>query len=209
MLSASGPGASATIVVDHQSSHGPAVTHIRGILLVKSLENLRKAELYERYVQALDPAQREQVLGAMATSWVPVEAAEMHYAACDRLALDEPMIDRLGALMAESMNATVMSSLLKATRQAGVESMWSALKQCDRLWDRMYMGGKTVVLKLGPKDLVVEHYGIPLAKSRHFRAGLRAYWLALGQMMTKVTYVKIVRPRLPDPNGIALAGSWV
>ncbi|HEX6242418.1 MAG TPA: hypothetical protein VFZ61_16010 [Polyangiales bacterium] len=208
MLSAR-PSGPYTVVVDHQSSHGPEVTHIRGILLVKSLENLRKAELFERYAAELSDTLRNQIEGTMATSWVPVELAEEHYAACDRLALNEPTIERLGALMAESMDSSVMSTLLKTTRQAGVESMWSALKQTDRLWDRLYQGGKTTLLQLGPKDLILEHHGISLAKSRHFRAGLRAYWVALGQMMTKVVYVKLIRPRVPHPHSIALAGSWV
>ena len=203
------PSGPSTVVVDHQSSHGPEVTHIRGIVLVKSLENLRKAELFERYAAELDSSVRAQIEGAMASSWIPVGLAEEHYAACDRLALNEATIERLGALMAESMDNTVMSTLLKTTRQAGVESMWSALKQCDRLWDRLYQGGRTTLLQLGPKDLILEHHGIPLAKSRHFRAGLRAYWVALGQMMTKVVYVKLVRPRMAHPHSIALSGSWV
>jgi hypothetical protein len=198
-----------TLLLDHVSSHGRTVSHIRGVVLLKSLENLRRAGLFEHYTAALEPAYREQIESALASSWLPLAVAEAHSAACDRMRLGDAEIDRLGALMAESMGDALFSILLKVTRQAGVESMWAALKQNDRIWDRMYQGGQVTIIQTGPKDLIMENRGIALAQSRYWRSGLRAYWLALGKLMTKVVYVKQIPPRAPDPHSVAFAGSWV
>lgn len=197
------------LLLDHVSRHGPTVTHIRGVVLLKSVENLRKAGLFERYAAALDPAYREQIEAALASSWLPLAVAEAHYAACDGMRLGDAEIDRLGALMAEGMSNALFSMLIKVTRQAGVESMWSALKQNDRIWDRMYQGGQVTIIQTGPKDLITENRGISLAQSRYWRCGLRAYWMALGKLMTNVVYVKSIPPREPHPHSVAFAGSWV
>jgi hypothetical protein len=197
------------LLLDHVSSHGPTVSHIRGIVLLKSVENLRHSGLFERYAAELDPAYRAQIELALAASWLPLELAEAHYAACDRMRLSDAEIERLGSLMAERMSSALFSILLKMTRQAGMESMWSALKQNDRIWDRMYRGGQVTIIQTGPKDLIMENRGIPLAQSRHWRFGLRAYWLALGKLMTNVVYVKQIPPREPHAHSVAFAGSWV
>ncbi len=196
------------MLIDHVSSHGPTVSCIRGILLVKSVENLRQAGLFERYARELESGYREQLEFAIAASWLPIAVGEAHYAACDRMQLGDAEIEHLGRLMAVSMGSTLMSTLLKVTRQAGVENMWSALKQNDRIWDRMYQGGAVTLIQTGPKDLMLEHRGIPLAQSSYWRAALRAYWLALGKLMTNAVYVKQIRPRHAHPHSVAFAGSW-
>jgi hypothetical protein len=202
-------GAELKVLVDHTSSHGAAVTHMRGMLLVKSVENLRKAGLFERYAVNLTPKLREQIEFTLAASWVSVDICEAHYAACDRLALSESEIERLGEMMGEDIGGTMMSVIIKTTRGAGVESTWAALKQCGRFWDRAYQGGGVTLLQAGPKDSVMEFHGLPLAKSRHWRMGSRAFWLGLSRLTARTAYVKLVRPREPDPNRVAIAGSWV
>jgi hypothetical protein len=201
--------ATAEIVVDHVSPHGPNVTHIRGIVLTKSIENLTRAGLLDRYLRELDPQLHEPMRFVIAASWVPIDLGRAHYDACDRMRLGDRTTEELGELMAASMGGTLFASLLRATRNAGMESLWTVLKQNDRLWDRMYQGGGVTVIKLGPKDLVLENHGISLAESRHFRAAYRAYWVALGRLFAKAAYVKIVAPREPHPHRIAMAGSWV
>jgi hypothetical protein len=199
----------AEVVVDHVSAHGPNVTHMRGIVLVKSIENLRLAGLEERYLRELEPDLHEPMRFLIAASWVPIDLAMAHYAACDRMRLDDRATEELGSLMANSMGGTLFNSLLRTTRNAGIESLWSVLKQNDRLWDRMYQGGGVTVIKTGPKDLVLENHGISLATSRHFRAAYRAYWIGLGRLLARVAYVKLIAPREPHPHRIAFAGSWV
>lgn len=197
------------MIVDHTSPQGPKVTHMRGILLVKSVENLRSAGLFERYLRILDPALREQVEFALATSWIPIELCQEHYATCDRLGLSDAEIEKLGAQMAQAIGSTMLSTIIKSTRQAGVESVWPALKQCGRFWDRSYMGGGVTLMQAGPKDSVMEFHGLSLAKSRHWRMGARAFWLGIAQVTSRSAYVKLVPPRSADPLRVAFAGSWV
>jgi hypothetical protein len=196
-------------LVDHTSGQGPKVTHMRGLLLMKSLENLRAAGLFERYADTLAPSLRSQVEFTLAASWAPIALCEEHYAACDRLGLGESEIEQLGTQMAESIATTMMASLLKSTRQAGLENQWTALKQCARFWDRAYLGGGVTLIQAGPKDSIMEFHGTPLAKSRHWRMGARAFWLGIGQSITRTVYIRLVSPREPDPHRIAFAASWV
>jgi hypothetical protein len=201
--------AESTVLVDYMSSQGPKVTHMRGILLVKSVENLRVAGLFQRYVAALPASLREQVEFSLATSWVPIELCEEHYAACDRLRLSDSESERLGALMAEVIGNTMLGAILKSTRQAGVESIWTALKQCGRFWDRLYVGGGVTLIQAGPKDSIIEFHGISLAKSRHWRMASRAFWLGLAQATARAAYIRLVPPREADAHRVAFAGSWV
>jgi hypothetical protein len=198
-----------SVLVDHMSSQGPRVTHMRGLLLVKSVENLRAAGLYARYAAILDPIVREQVEFSLAASWVPIDVCEQHYAACDRLGLNDSEIERLGALMAEGIGNTMMSALLKSTRAAGVESNWTALKQCGRFWDRTHIGGGVTLMQVGPKDSIMEYHGISLAKSRHWRMGARTFWLGIARLAARSAYVRLIPPREADPNRVAFSGSWV
>jgi hypothetical protein len=93
----------------------------------------------------------------IAASWVPIDLARAHYVACDRMKLGDRATEELGSLMAASVSGTLLASLLRTVRSAGLDSLWTVLKQNDRLWDRMYQGGGVTVIKLGPKDLILEN----------------------------------------------------
>lgn len=197
------------IVVDHISSEGPTVTHMRGLMVVSSLSNLRAAGLFPRYQDSLPAAHRDGILYAIASSWVPVELALAHYHTIDRLNLGPAEVRNLGALMAQKVAESILSVALRTLRDAGVSTIWRLLAQQDRVWDRMYQGGGVTVLKTGPKDVVLENHGLPLLESRYFRAAHVAYLHAVSSLFTKVVFTKQVRAREPHPHRIAIAGSWV
>ena len=197
------------IVVDHVSSEGPTVTHMRGLMLVSSLANLRAAGFFPRYLDNLPPMHREGILYAIASSWVPIELVLAHYQTIDRLNLDQAQVRQLGELMARKVSESILSFALRTLRDAGVETIWKLLGQQDRIWDRMYQGGGVTVLKTGPKDVVLENHGLPLLESRYFRAAHVEYLRAVSSMFTKVVFTKQVRARVPHPHRIAIAGSWV
>jgi hypothetical protein len=115
------------IVVDHVSPHGPNVTHIRGIILTKSMENLVGAGLHERYLRELEPELHEPMRFVIAASWVPIELARAHYAACDRMKLGDRATEELGSLMAASMSSTLFASLLRAVWSTGLASLGTVL----------------------------------------------------------------------------------
>jgi hypothetical protein len=197
------------VLVDHTSPHGKTATHMRGTMLVNSIDNLRAVGVYEQYCALLPAAQRDHILFAIATSWVPMELALLHYETCEQLDLDELTRRRVAELMAERVARTFFSALLKTVRIAGVSSFILALKQNDRLYDRMYQGGRVRVLQTGPKDFVLENHGLPLVQNRYWRVAYQHYLTAVVQMFTKTAYLKQVRPEQPDPHAIAFAGCWV
>jgi hypothetical protein len=197
------------VVLDYTSALGPNVTHMRGTLLVNSLDNLRAIGMYDRYLEVLPASHREVIPYTIAASWIPIDIAMLHYETCDAMGLSEDQLEKMGALMASRVAETFLAAIMRTTRNAGVESFWTALKQNHRLLERMYQGGAMAVLKTGPKDLILENMGLPIVASRYWRRVYVYYMKAIGDMFTKVTYVKLVRPRVAHPHSIAIACSWV
>lgn len=89
------PAWSEEVLCDHRSQGSPAVTHVRGTVLISSLQMLKQMGLYERYLENLAKTWRDEVLFAIALSWVPVVVADAHYAACDALRLGAHELTRL------------------------------------------------------------------------------------------------------------------
>jgi hypothetical protein len=197
------------VVLDYTSPLGPVVTHMRGTLLVNSLDNLRALGLFERYAETLPEAHRGVIPYTLAASWIPIDMALAHYDTCDALGLSEEQLAKMGEMMASRVADTFLGTVLRTTRNAGVETLWSALGHNHRLLERMYKGGGMAVLKTGPKDLVLENTGLPIVTSRYWRRVYVYYMQAIGNMFTKITYVKLVRPRVSHPHSIAVAASWV
>jgi hypothetical protein len=197
------------VVLDYTSPLGPNVTHMRGTLLANSLDSLRAISLYDRYLEMLPPSHREVIPYTIAASWIPIDIALIHYETCDAMGLSEAELEKMGEMMAARVAETFLSTVLRTTRNAGVDSFWTVLKQNNRLLERMYQGGGMAVLKTGPKDLILENTGLPVVTSRYWRRAYVYYMKAIGDMFTKVTYVKLVRPRVAHPHSVAIACSWV
>jgi hypothetical protein len=196
-------------IVEHVSAQGPNVTHVRGMLIVSGRENLRELGLLEHYERLLPQSHREAVLYALASSWVPIEVALVHYRTCDQLELNAAQITRLGELSAARMIDTFFGRALKLAHELGAESYWKLLEQNDRVYDRMYQGGGVSVLQIGPKDMWLENTGQPLAGCRFWRALYLAYMESIGRAFAKAAYVRLARPRTQSPHAIAVTGSWV
>ena len=130
-------------------------THVRGSVILSSLRGLRSLDLFARYNAALAPSRRDTVLGLTAPTWYPADLAVDHYAACDKLGLDEATIGRLGAASGAFLNASVVTVLLRLTREVG-GTPWAALVHIERLRERLWQGGAFTVIKLGPKEARVE-----------------------------------------------------
>ena len=64
------------------------VTQVRSTLIATSIQSLRTRGLLGRYTKLLQGPHKETVLTAVAGSWLPVEVAHAHYAACEALHLD-------------------------------------------------------------------------------------------------------------------------
>src|SRR5688572_23974680 len=158
------------LVVDYLSPQGAAVTDIRGIVIQGRLKQLRDNGHFDDYAARLPGAQRDQILHALASSWVPVAATTAHFATLDQMPLSDAQITRMAEPMAAGIFQNLFASLVRVARSNGAEvGVWVGLKQSDRVFARMYNGGSLKVTQVGPKDAIVEVDGLPFATSRAFR----------------------------------------
>jgi hypothetical protein len=197
------------VVLDHTSAAGPHVTHVRGTLLVNSLRMLEESGYLAAYLERMSAVERDAVRFTMAASWVPVELAIAHYEACDKLELSDAQMEHAGTVMGARIAETFLAGTLRATRPAGVDAVWLGIEQNHRLWDRLYVGGGSYIVKTGLKDVVAEMRGLPLVASRYFRIGSFAHTVALARLVCKNAFIKPARPRIPHPHTVAMAVSWV
>jgi hypothetical protein len=185
------------------------VTHLRGSVLVACFHALRGASLYERYLTHLPASARDELVNALAMSWVPSELFLLHCAAIDSLGLTARAHGDLGRGIADHMGASSLSSLWRGAQAMGVGNGWWVIKQADRLWPRMYRGGGCSVLEVGPKDAIFEAHGLPMIESPFFRACHYGFMTSVGKLLGATCYVKHVSPRVPHPHRVAIAFSWV
>jgi hypothetical protein len=197
------------VVVDYKSPDGPTVTHIRGMLLSNSLSSLRALNLEQRYFDMLPASARSELNGIIASSWVEIEVAMLHFGAFEGLEVPDEKIEELGRPMAGRITETWLGAVVRGARNSGVEAMAAILKQNDRSFSRMYKGGSTIVTEYGPKEMAIEDHGNPLLSLRPFRAGYMGFMKGLTALFTKSAFVKLVPMQTPDPHGLATRFSWV
>lgn len=158
------------VLLDHSSPNGPVTRNVRGSLLASSLQTLREAGHYDRYLTLLPAAHREQILFALASSWLPIEVAAAHYKACDDLQLDESQMIEIGEAVAKRIMGTFLGTLMRTGRSMGAApTPWLVLNQYHRVCERIIDGGKFMVTEVGPKDAVITTRGLPLFGYRYFR----------------------------------------
>lgn len=194
-------------LVDFRSPHGLEVTKVRSTLLMSSLQALREAGSYERYVEILPTQYHEKILFSSAPEWLPVEVAQAHYRACDGLQLDEDALAQIGMHVSNRIMGTFLGTLLRSSRNLGT-SPWIALKQYDRLWQRIFVGGACSVEQAGPKDAVIRSYGIPMLETQYFRTAYVGVIHGAGVVFAKSSFERELKP----PDGIhssAIQMSWV
>lgn len=196
------------IVVDYQSPHGPQVTDIRGIVIQGRLTQLRAHGHYDDYVARLPSEYRDQLLHALASSWVPVEANLAHLVALDSMPLSDAQITRMSEPIGAGIFQNLFASMVRIARANGAEAgIWVGLKQADRVYQRMYNGGSCKVTQVGPKDAIVDIAGLPFASSRCFRLAHCAFLRGIFSFSTKACVCK----PLPQPKSdrLAVSLSWV
>jgi hypothetical protein len=148
------------------------VKRVRSTWLLSSVKTLRSRGLFERYLELLPREVHEPILGAVAGTWVDLEIAAAHYRACDALQLSVQEVLSMGESVGDAINGTFLRTVFHLARTAGV-TPWSALKQYAKLWERLFDGGDVEVDKLGPKEALVQMYGLPLFSIPYIRMATR------------------------------------
>ncbi len=156
----------------HPRGQAPPVKRVRSTLLLSSLSSLRSRGLLERYLERLPRELHEPILGAVAGTWVDIDMAAAHYRACDALGLSVAEQVAMGGSVGDAVNGTFLRTVFHIARTAGV-TPWVALKQYTKLWERVFDGGDVEVDRLGPKEALVQMYGLPLFSIPYIRVALR------------------------------------
>ena len=195
------------LLIDHQGAAGPTVVQVRGSLIVSSLQTLRELDYFSRYEQNLPPALHDHVLYALAASWLPLEVAMAHYAACDAMNLQDAEMDAIGHAVSARIMGTFLGTLLRGSRQVGAQAApLVALRHYDKLWDRLLVGGTCHVRQTGPKDAVIESRGLSMFRYRYFRVAYAALIRGAGLMFAKTFYTRVQRA---SDTTMIVSISWV
>jgi hypothetical protein len=192
---------------DCPRAHPPPLTAVRGAVIASSIKALRKHELYDAYVQHLDPAHRDRVLGLSVSAWAPIAIAVAHYRACDALALDRATIEEIGGETGLSINQTVVSILVKLSREAGA-TPWNALARSNTLMARSWQGSRCGVFKLGPKEARFEWIGQPLAEIPYIRVGFAGFVRSIMMLFSTKAFVREL-PAYCSATTLGYRCSWV
>jgi hypothetical protein len=198
-------GVTYELLNDHHSPHGPVVTQIRGSLIASSLQTLRELGLYERYLGCLPADQHEHVLYVLAASWVPVELALTHYAACDAMGMSDRELEDIGQHVSRRIMGTFLGTLMRNAR-AVVTPTSVPLRQYPKLWDRLLLGGSCKVSMLGPKEGRIESSGVPMFRYRYFRVAYAGLIRGAGLMFRSAVYARI---RKASDDALVIDVSWV
>lgn len=183
---------------------GP-LRHVRSTLLCSSVTEIRKHGLFDAYVNGLPRAAVDVLVHGVAATWLPVEIAEAHYAACDRLGINADEAIRFGATSADRVQHSFLKTLLLVARGAGATPLL-AFARCPRLWGRHFEGGNVTVTRAGQKDVTVDIRDFSLARSSFFRHAFRGGNEAALRLFASTV---VVRELGSSPTSLLLRMSWV
>jgi hypothetical protein len=183
-------GSSAPEIIIAHASPLVDASHVRSTLLQSSLTFLKERGHYDRYLTILDPAHVEVITSTLAPTWLPIEMAVAHYAACDALELDDAERIAIGEAVGNKIQGTFMTTLVRTVRAAGV-TPWTLLERFDRLWGRLFQGGSVQLVKVGPKDLTIELLAARVTRYEYFRTAFIGVVRAGFQLVgVRAAYVK-------------------
>jgi hypothetical protein len=181
--------------------------NIRSTLLLSSMRALRERGHFERYARVAPPGFATRLAAAGAPQWLPIALAEAHYGACDALGLSELEVLALGGQVA-TVQASGIQVLLRAAR-AGGATPWTALRNINLYWSRMYDGSAVRIVERGPKDVLLVVESNALVRIDYWRIGLRGILGALGRGLSTSAYVNEIRRADPSSDSVTYSLAWV
>lgn len=185
----------------------PMATKFRSTWLASSLASLRREGLFDAYLGLLPGQHHEAILGAVAGVWLPIQVADVHYAACERLPIDSARQYAIGYQTSRRAHGNVVDLVLRGARGAGV-TPWTALAQLQRLWEHTWEGGGVSVTKLGPKEARIEIIQWPIARYRYNRGALRGIHQGVFESFCSKLFVQEILP-LCTHSTLGFRLSWV
>ncbi|MGZ3421983.1 MAG: hypothetical protein ACXWUG_27820 [Polyangiales bacterium] len=173
----------------------PPASQVRSTLVAASIQALRHRGLLDRYRESLTTEWADRLCNAPAGTWLPIEWAEQHYGACDRLGIEDDAILEMGNAVATLTQKTVFSLAARLAKEAGASPL-TVLAQSQRLWSRLFVGGCVAAFQTGPKDARYETVGISLARHRYWRVGYRGIMYAITAPFSRSIIVRELPQRV-------------
>jgi hypothetical protein len=155
------------VLIAHTPVIRPATT-IRSTVLQSSVASLRQRGHFERWLALIDVQFRATIVESLAPSWLPIEVALAHYAACEALELPLSEQVAMGEAVGDRIQGSFLTTLMKSARAAGYNPL-VLLSQFDRLYGRLFQGGSVQLTQTGPKDADVEVRGMQTTRFPYFR----------------------------------------
>jgi hypothetical protein len=183
------------------------VSLVRSTIIVSGLQAFRARGLIEAYHAHLPEHACAPLLGLVAGQWIPVALALEHYRAADRLGLDASTIESIGAYVAERINKSPLSVMVKMSKELYV-TPWTALASSQRLKDINWKGSEVHVVKLGPKEARFDWIGQPCAEIPYFVTSFGGFLRSLVSLFCTKAYVSAL-PDQESPAAMSYALSWV
>ena len=184
-----------------------SATHVRGSLLLSSVQALRAAGLFDLYAAHLTPAAEAAIFSFPASHWHSMLVALDHYTACEALNLTMAQQVDLGYQVSTRVQGTFVALLLRTARRLGV-SPWTVLDNVEKIWDRVLTGGGGArVRRISDHSAHCKLAGLPIVDIPYLRNAWRgAFIAALEPFCTRVLVTEIIEARRP---GVAVYGiTW-
>lgn len=184
----------------------PAV-RFRSTWLASSLLEVRERELFPRYLELLPVQHHEDVAGAVAGAWLPVDVAIAHYASLEQLGLSESDQMAIGKGVCKRVHASILSLVLRLAREAGV-TPWTILPKLPAVWERIWEGGAVSIHKIAHKEAKIVIAGWPVAGFTYCRIATQGVIEGMIELFCRRAFVRYV-PTATTATYITYNVSWV
>lgn len=196
------------LLVDYRSDEGARVEAVRSILTSASLETLRELGHFDRYFELLPHPNRHDVLGAVEHEWLPVGVADVHYATCDALRLDEAQLRHIGARACTKLLETFRVAPFHPSRESEAVTPWLPLAHYGRVFRGLLRGGTCTVEGIGPRDAVVRANGATFFATRYFRSAYHSVLRGAVAMFAQEVVGRTTGPEETGPLAVVTTLSW-
>jgi hypothetical protein len=184
----------------------PMATHVRSTVIQSSISVIRERDRFGAYAAALPKVHHEVLFSLIAGAWVPMDVALAHYEAASALGFSAQEQYENGKMVVDRIGRTAFGLVGALAKTSGV-TMWTALLNAQRFWDRLMLGGMIVIYKLGPKDARFEGYGAPIARIPYVRNGWRGMIAGASELFCGRAYVHEIK-RLCVGSSFAFRVAW-
>jgi hypothetical protein len=162
--------------------------HVRSTVLVSSLAAIREHGLFARYEPLVPAAVKDELFHAVVGSWMPIELANAHYAACNRLELSVDDQFAIGRTAGRKLSEIWLATAARIARAMGA-TPWTLLRQTPRFWERGFDGGVVSVQQISAREVRAEVSGVELLQYGYFRNALRGVLWTVADLFSLQAHV--------------------